>query len=458
MKNLFSLALLFTQVLIVGATHLRSGDISVKRISETSYTCTISITVYTNTGSAILFGGMFDYLDFGDGTSPVLVPETPSLNLPELGPGVGQARYIVNHTFPGPGRYTISYTEPNRNGGILNFDNSISTPFYIETTIILDESLNFTSTPDFLLYQFFIAKIGEPFALAIGATIPDDEDYVIRYELGTPKRERNQPVSNYKLPENLKLNPFTGLLTWDTKFLDGYFAGEYLFTVRINLSKEIDGKYYRLCTVEREMQIILDDNNSGARLLTDTELDENNRVYVSPNESRTITIELEPYIPNSSQFEVFSTLDSDAVNLSVQDQGGFKVGVLTLNSIPQIDRDNPYVVIVRGKQTSGSFTLFAQDICFLFYTRDLFPAIITRTEEILPDISITPNPVTDFLKIQLTQSQPIQLTLLNQSGKIVLKNIITESSIIDMRGFQSGLYLVEIRTSRGRKVTKVIKH
>lgn len=399
-----------------------------------------------------------DFLNFGDGTSPVLVPEIPNLNLPELGPGVAVASYTVNHTFPGPGRYTISYSEPNRNGGILNFDNSISTPFYIETTIILDESLNFTSTPDFLLRQFFIAKIGEPFALAIGATIPDDEDYVIRYELGTPKRERNLPVSNYKLPENLKLNPFTGLLTWDTKFLDGYFSGEYLFTVRINLSKEIDGKYYRLCTVERDMQILLEDNNSGARLLTDTELDENNRVYVPLNESRSITIQLDPYIPNSSQFEVFSTLDSDAVNLSIQDQGGSQVGVLTLNSIPQIDRDNPYVVIVRGKQTSGSSTLFAQDICFLFYTRDLFPEIITRTEKILPDISMTPNPVADFLKIQLTQPQPTQLTLLDQYGKILLKNIITESSIIDMRGFQSGLYLIEIRTSRGRKVTKVIKH
>src|SRR5690606_40730884 len=39
------------------ATHLRAGEITVVRENCNSLTFTITVTVYTNTGSSVLFGG-----------------------------------------------------------------------------------------------------------------------------------------------------------------------------------------------------------------------------------------------------------------------------------------------------------------------------------------------------------------------------------------------------------------
>src|SRR5688572_32520846 len=75
---------LFTFFIVIEsqATHLRAGDIIVERQNCSSRTFKITVTVYTNTGSPVLFGGEGDLLNFGDGTWES-VPETP--NKPQPG-------------------------------------------------------------------------------------------------------------------------------------------------------------------------------------------------------------------------------------------------------------------------------------------------------------------------------------------------------------------------------------
>lgn len=453
MKKIITLILVSSLPLITNATHLRCGYISVKRLSGTNLTCRITVTVYTDTGSPVFFGGLVDFLDLGDGTPPIEVPETQGIY---IGLGVAKASYTIDHTYPEPGQFTIAYMEPNRNGGIINFDNSISTLFYIETVINLDPFLGSFDTPDFLFDPFFHAKAGEPLSLSIGAF--SLVDHVISYELSTPKRDRNQFVNNYRLPENIQLNPYTGLLTWDTKFQDQYYTGEFLFSVKIHLSKFINGNLYRLCTVERDIQIILTDHDSGSRISLKNALDENNRVYIPINESRTIKILYEPNDQNESTLSAYSTLNEDELQFSAYDSSSanIKVGILTLTSSAAIDRDNPYVITIRGRQTLG-YPAFASDLCLLFYTRDLYPEIITRTEDTLAGITVTPNPISDYLKIQLPHQQAAQLTLLDLSGKIVLKKFINESCLVDVRELPSGLYIIKLQTGSARKTIKIIK-
>lgn len=97
-------------VLKAKATHLRAGEITVERVSCNSRQFKITVTVYTDTESSVLFGGSQDILDFGDG-SRTLVPETPNTNYPGGG-SIGIASRTFIHTFPGQGKYTISYIEP----------------------------------------------------------------------------------------------------------------------------------------------------------------------------------------------------------------------------------------------------------------------------------------------------------------------------------------------------------
>ncbi|MBX2968869.1 MAG: T9SS type A sorting domain-containing protein [Cyclobacteriaceae bacterium] len=455
MKKIIVLIIVTALPFITNASHLRCGYISVKRLSSTNLTCTITLTVFVNSGSGVAFGN--GHLNFGDGSTHVLIPENSIVARPDLGTNIGMATFTINHSYAGPGQYKISYIEASRNAGILNVDNSISTPFITETTINLDPFLGKYDTPDFLIEPYFVAKLGSTLSLSIGGY--SNEDLVVSYQLSVPS---GISTNNYHLPENFKVNPHNGLITWDTKYLDGYYAGEYLFAVKIHLSKYIDGNLYRLCTMLRDFQIILVDDEPGGMISDNVNLDENNRIYLSEGNSKTIKIFYEPNLSENTSISAYTTLseNADVFSFSTYDstETDIKVGILTLAPNSTIARDNPYIISIRGAHNIESNTMFASDIVYMFYTRDLYPEIITRTEDTLEGVTVAPNPVTDFLKIQLTQPQSIQLTLLDQSGKIVLKNIITESSIIDMREFLNGLYLVEVRTSRGRRVTKVIKH
>jgi len=457
MKKIIILIFVTALPLIVRATHLRCGYISVKRLNSTSLTCTITLTVFVNAGSPLAFGN--GHLIFGDASAPLLVTEGSVVTRPDLGPSIGMATFSIDHTYPGPGQYAISYIETNRNAGIINVDNSISTAFYIETTINLDPFLGPYNTPDFLIDPFFTAKLGGNLSLSVGAF--SLEDFVITYELSTPLRDKGTVVNNYRLPENFKINSHNGLITWDTRFLDGYYAGEYLFAIKIHLSKYIDGNLYRLCTMLRDFQIILVDDEPGGIISDNITLDENNRIYLSESDSKAIKIFYEPNFFENTTLSAFTTLsdNTDVFSFAVYDSSGadIKVGVLSLTPDATIIRDNPYIITVRGAHKTESNIMYASDIVYMFYTRDLFPEIITRTEDTLAGITITPNPVTDYLKIRLPHQQPAQLTLLDLSGKIVLKKFINESCLVDVRELPTGFYIIDLQTGRARKTIKIIK-
>ncbi|MBX2945908.1 MAG: gliding motility-associated C-terminal domain-containing protein [Cyclobacteriaceae bacterium] len=257
------------------ATHLRAGQIVATRISCTGLTFRITVTVYTNTGSPVLFGGEMDYLDFGDGTPPKLVPETPNIIDPALGQGVGTASFTIEHTYPAPGRYTISYIEPNRNGGVLNMDNSISTTFYIETQINIDPFFGCNNTPQLLIPPIDRACVGVAFFHNPGAFDPDGDS--LSYEFVIPFRDRNQTVANYRNPNNqnfynnfatgneagngpptFTINPVDGTIIWDAPGRQG----EYNIAFIIVEWRKINGVWYRLGFVRRDMQIIVEDCNN----------------------------------------------------------------------------------------------------------------------------------------------------------------------------------------------------
>ena len=81
------------------ATHLRAGEITVRRDACNSLKFWITVTVFTNTiNTQVLFGGDDDILDFGDNSDPdndgipgILVPETENTLRPDLGEGIATA-------------------------------------------------------------------------------------------------------------------------------------------------------------------------------------------------------------------------------------------------------------------------------------------------------------------------------------------------------------------------------
>ncbi|MFZ6013549.1 MAG: gliding motility-associated C-terminal domain-containing protein, partial [Bacteroidota bacterium] len=185
------------------ATHLRAGEIIVERVNCNSLTFKITVTVFTNTiNTNVLFGGDDDWLDFGDGSKPILVPETQNTLRPDLGEGIATASFTIFHTYSGFQRYVISYSEPNRNDGVVNMDGSVNTRFYIETEIIVDPFLGCNNTPQLLVPPIDRACTTEAWSHNPGAFDPDGDS--ISYELVIPFRDRNTTVVNYKAPNDPK--------------------------------------------------------------------------------------------------------------------------------------------------------------------------------------------------------------------------------------------------------------
>lgn len=259
------------------ATHLRAGEITVVRENCQSLTFTITITVYTNTGSSVLFGGRVgedDILEFGDGEW-ILVEEQANTPRPDLGPNVGTASYTISHTYPGPGKYVISYREPNRNQGVLNMDNSVNTRFYIETEIFIDPFLGCNNTPVLLIPPIDQACSGVTFMHNPGAFDPDGDS--LSYELVVPFSDRNLQVVRYQDPAansprqfytnfnngneagdgqpTFSIDPSDGTLTWDAPGQQG----EYNIAFIIVEWRRIGNEWVRVGFVRRDMQILVND-------------------------------------------------------------------------------------------------------------------------------------------------------------------------------------------------------
>src|SRR5882757_8933416 len=72
----FLLAVLVLFSVKANATHLRAGDITLTRLSCSSYQYTITLHVYTKWGTPVKFGG--GTLNFGDGSKPVITDARPT--------------------------------------------------------------------------------------------------------------------------------------------------------------------------------------------------------------------------------------------------------------------------------------------------------------------------------------------------------------------------------------------
>ncbi len=247
------------------ATHLRAGEITARRLCPTRE-FEITITVYTDIGPNITarFGG--GLLDFGDGSDPVEVPiiENPV----DLGNDVGFNQFVIRHTYPANGQFTISYTEPNRNEGILNMSNSINTMFHLETKIFIEVSIGCNDTPVLLVPPIDRGCVGSTFFHNPGAFDPDGDS--ISYEFVIPKREAGLDVFDYVFPQEvppvgtnedgtgpatLNLRTDNGDIIWDAPAL----PGEYNIAFIVTEWRKINGITFQLGSVTRDMQIIIED-------------------------------------------------------------------------------------------------------------------------------------------------------------------------------------------------------
>lgn len=269
------------------ATHLRAGNILVKKVNNNCLEYEITVVVFTNTnGTTVLFGGDQDFLNFGDGSPIVLVPEIgPGTNVPgatydviDGTLGIAKATYTIRHIYRGAGRFTISYIEPNRNAGIANIDQSVNVTFYLETQILIDPFLGCSSPPDLLVDPVDQACSGAAWFHNPGAQ--DNEGDSLSFQFVQPFRDRGSVVPNYRDPNSpefyteyatgnetddgeptFDIDPIFGTITWNAPDM----KGEYNIAFIIIEWRKVRGVWYRMGFVRRDMQILVADDCNNER-------------------------------------------------------------------------------------------------------------------------------------------------------------------------------------------------
>lgn len=266
------LALFLMATLRSYATHIRAGEIIAELLDCTSNTYRFTLIGYTDTGSTVLFGG--GQMKFGDGSAPINFTAGEPDYFQDLGDEVALNIFYAQHTFPGPGTYIVSYREFNRNASVANMDNSVNTPFYIETQIVVDPFFGCNNTPVLLNPPLDRACVGKAFYHNPGGWDIDGDS--LSYEIVVNKQDVDIAVVNYRLPNDYDivtvpgvtneegtgpptyiLDPIRGDLEWDApgtedEYNIAFIVKEWRYFPEL-------GEWIQMGYVTRDMQILVED-------------------------------------------------------------------------------------------------------------------------------------------------------------------------------------------------------
>ncbi|MDF7822245.1 gliding motility-associated C-terminal domain-containing protein [Runella sp. MFBS21] len=255
------------------ATHVRAGEITAKRKSDKDLTYTITLNTYHDEiGGRMASDGQNDVTfcirPFVGGTGSTLLAKrrfrgainnATSLNI-----------FEADFSFSSPGVYVISVGIENRNDGVVNMSNSVNTPFYVETVLVINASLGLNKTPVMLNPPLDSARIGQKFCHNPAAFDADGDS--LSYRLSIPKRGEpgtciNRVVDGYRDPAlginpdarnelqngpaTFTINPITGDLCWDAPAVAG------IYNVAFIIEEWRDG--VKIGEVVRDMQIVVAD-------------------------------------------------------------------------------------------------------------------------------------------------------------------------------------------------------
>lgn len=268
-RILFLLLITTVTAFQASATHNRAGEISIEQVGDCSNSLTVRATIITYS-KASSFQADRDTLTicWGDGScsridrqnGPIFGAEGPFPQGERLENDTKRNIYIATHTYPARGTYSVSMTDPNRNGGILNvnFPNSEMIRFHLETvyTFPNPQFQGCNDTPVLLQPPIDIGCVGQPFTHNPNAFDADGDS--LSYQFIVPLQGVGQVVPNYQFPNainpspmnNLTINPVTGDILWDAP----QRQGEY--NLAMIIIEWRDG--FPLDTIVRDMQILIE--------------------------------------------------------------------------------------------------------------------------------------------------------------------------------------------------------
>ena len=255
-RHFFIFFLFFITTKNVFATHNRAGQITYEWIgrnqSELKYR--ITITTFTKTTSTQADRPTLDSVYFDFNTPFEQFIRSNKIDLPN---NISKNTYVKEHTYPGPGRFVIHFTDPNRNADVVNIPHSVSVPFYIESILVINPFLGNNNSPLTTYDPIDQGCVNRIFIHNPGAYDPDPNDS-LSYELVECSGDNGSLIPGYIYPtasHSFTLNPVTGDLIWDTPLPHNPSPSEY--NVAFNIINWRHGIF--IGSVRRDMQIVIND-------------------------------------------------------------------------------------------------------------------------------------------------------------------------------------------------------
>ncbi|AYQ30703.1 gliding motility-associated C-terminal domain-containing protein [Runella sp. SP2] len=263
------------------ATHVRAGEITASRISDRDLTYRLTLTTYHDEiGGRMASEGQNDVTfcirPFNGGAGTTLLVERTGRAPINIATTINT--FSKPFTFSSPGVYVISVGIENRNDGVVNMSNSVNTPFYVETVLVINASLGLNRTPVMLNPPLDSARTGQKFCHNPAAFDADGDSLSYRLSIpkqGTPGTCINRNVNGYRdpalgvdpdaknelqnAPATFTIDPITGDLCWDAPARTG------IYNVAFIIEEWRDG--VKIGEVVRDMQIVVADGPNRRPLL-----------------------------------------------------------------------------------------------------------------------------------------------------------------------------------------------
>ena len=276
MKKFFLICFLFSCFFLFvnycSASHNRAGEITYTWVSGNTYKFTV--TTYTKESSPA--DRPFIEIDWGDNNSDTLYrvngpPDPNNNNIPYgmvlQGKDVKYNLYIGTHTFPGPGQYSITFEDANRNADVVNMPDSYDTPLFIKTVLMINPAFAPNNSVQLLYPPLDDACLNQIFIHNPGAYDADGDS--ISYKLIKCLGTGGDTIPGYQYPDEvspgpmntLTIDPVNGDLVWNSPKV----IGEYNVAIMIEewRLETNSGAVLKIGTIIRDMQFTVADCNNG---------------------------------------------------------------------------------------------------------------------------------------------------------------------------------------------------
>jgi gliding motility-associated-like protein len=241
--RLFLLFAAFAASAVAWATHNRAGEIIVCHEAGSVY----RVTIITHTKLSAPADRPELVIDFGDGEIDTIprsaIQDDPSRDL-------RRSEYIVLHSYPNLGVYTLSFDDQNRNAGVVNVPNSIAQSFCVKTRLVIGAATGNNCSVRFLRSPIQDACVNRLWIHNPAAVDADGDS--LSYEPAVCLGLGCLPIGGYSFPTpNYNIDPTTGTITWNAPSV----TGEYNIAFIVREWRRVNGVYVNVGWVTRDMQI-----------------------------------------------------------------------------------------------------------------------------------------------------------------------------------------------------------